>query len=105
MRRTVVRELKKALRVATVGEESAKTRLSAEVAALALLERSVRMGHYRLAIRRLKAAVSMNVAVPHEYWRYCREAALSSGDESMQELYIVAAHDATNPGRSGGKGT
>jgi len=86
MSRDAVRQMKKAL---CAGSSS-----MALEAALALLERSVRMRHRRLAVQRLNEAVALGAPVPEEHWRYCREAATASHDTALQALFLVCAQAA-----------
>ena len=86
MSRDAIREMKKALRAGS-GSQAVE-------AALALLERSVRMHHRRLAVQRLNEAVAMGARIPDEHWRYCREAAAASHDTKVQHLFMVCAHAA-----------
>jgi hypothetical protein len=88
MARQAIREMKKRVRAGTDGHASDEQRLHAKQAALLLLERSVRMGHRRLAVIRLQAAVSAGAAVPDEVWRYCHDAADASKDATVRDLYV-----------------
>lgn len=63
----------------------------AEAAALGLLERSVRMGHKRLAVQRLGQVVMLGMRVPDDWWRYCRKAAEESQSKELQELFLLSA--------------
>jgi hypothetical protein len=90
MARQAIRELKQSLHAGMAACASEEQRLHAKEAALSLLERSVRMGHRRLAVMRLHAAVAAGAAVPDEHWRYCHEAAAGSQDPAIQDLYIAS---------------
>jgi hypothetical protein len=59
--------------------------------ALALLTRSIRFAHGRLAVLRLAMAVDAGASIPREHWVYCSRVAGSSGDSRLQELYTSAA--------------
>ena len=104
MARTVVRQMKKALRAGTFGQVSMEARANAAQAALALLDRSVRLRHERLALLRLKAAVSMGLTVPDEIWVYCRDIAAKSHDARLKDVYLAAAHNVKNVRCGGMKG-
>jgi hypothetical protein len=96
--------MKKTLRAGRSSLASDGNRTQAAEAALALLERSVRMHHRRLAVQRLNAAVAVGACVPDEHWRYCREAAAASHDSGVQALFVVcaqAAQTALNGARHG----
>lgn len=63
--------------------------------ALSLLERSMRFGHGRLSVLRLRTAVGEGAQVPQECWIYCARAAHASQDAKVQSLYREAALQAT----------
>ena len=94
MSRDSVRAAKKTLRSGRRSQAGDAYRTQAAEAALALLERSVRMHHRRLAVQRLNDAVAMGARVPDEHWRYCREAAAASRDIEVQELFMLCARAA-----------
>ena len=48
---------------------------AAQVAALALLERSIQFGHKKLALKRLGAALSIGALPSEEHMRYCHKLA------------------------------
>jgi hypothetical protein len=91
MARHAIREMKQSLHAGTATSASEEQRIHAREAALSLLERSVRMGHRRLAVIRLQAAVSAGADVPEEFWRYCHDAAAGSKDTAIQDLYTASA--------------
>jgi hypothetical protein len=95
MARHVIREMKQSLHAGMGPCASEEQRLHAKEAALSLLERSVRMGHRRLAVIRLQSAVSAGSAVPDQFWRYCHEAAAASKDAAIRNLYIASVVAAT----------
>lgn len=95
MARHVVREMKQSLHAGLAAYATEDQRLHAKEAALSLLARSVRMGHRRLAVIRLQAAVSAGAVVPDEHWRYCQEAAVACKDAAIQDLYIASVVAAT----------
>ena len=94
MSRDAVRAAKKTLRAGRRSQAGEAHRTQAAEAALALLERSVRMHHRRLAVQRLNDAIAMGARVPDEHWRYCREAAAASRDIEVQELFMLCARAA-----------
>jgi hypothetical protein len=87
--------MKQSLHAGMAAYATEEQRLHAKEAALSLLERSVRMGHRRLAVIRLHAAVSAGATVPDEHWRYCHEAATACKDAAIQDLYITSVVAAT----------
>lgn len=87
MARDAIREMKRQLRQGMNAQADEVPRRLAEVAALALLDRSVRMRHKRLAVQRLNDAAVLGVHVPDEHWMYCRDAAMASRDAVVQALF------------------
>ena len=103
MPRQALRELKKALRAGTSTLASQDQHEEAVRAALALLERSVRMRHRRLAVQRLNEAVALGAQISDEQWVYCRQAAEASRDAAIQSLFTRSAQAAcTNRNRQEG---
>jgi hypothetical protein len=100
MSRDGIREMKRRLRAGVDGQASEEERRLAEASALALLERSVRMRHRRLAVQRLNDAVALGVPVPDEHWLYCRSAAAASHDKAVQALFSQSDHAAHAAGAS-----
>jgi hypothetical protein len=94
MSRDALRDMKKALRAGRRSQPGDAHRTQAAEAALALLERSVRMHHRRLAVQRLNDAIAMGARIPDEHWRYCREAAPASRNIEVQELFMLCARAA-----------
>lgn len=95
MTRQAVRQLKNAVRSSKrPGAQSVEQKKGAE-GALALLERSIRFGHSRLALIRLEQAVSCGAPVSSDQWTYCYSAAMSSADVNMQALYLRVAQKAS----------
>lgn len=87
MSREAVRHLKRSLRAGNrPGAAPAQRALSSD-SALALLARSIRFGHGRLAVLRLCMAVEAGATVPPEYWNYCARAVHASNDVVLQDLY------------------
>jgi hypothetical protein len=87
MARHGIREMKRLLRAGACAQASQSQRQVAEVAALELLERSVRMRHRRLAVQRLNEAIALGAQVPKEHLAYCRAAAAASRDNVVQALF------------------
>ena len=94
MSRKIVRSMNKAvgagLRVGASTQEQQAARLSA----VALLERSVKMGHDRLALLRLQDAVRMNASLSPQHWRYCEQVVRQRRDPALQDLLFAAAASA-----------
>ncbi|WP_212745174.1 hypothetical protein [Hydrogenophaga sp. 2FB] len=91
MTRQAVRQHKHAVRSSKrPGAQSVEQQKGAE-GALALLDRSVRFGHSRLALIRLEQAINCGAPVSVDHWKYCYSAAMSSADVNLQALYLRAA--------------
>lgn len=87
MARDGIREMKRQLREGRIGQPTEEVRRLAAEAALALLERSVRMRHRRLAVQRLHDAVDLGVRLTAEQWTYCRDAAEASRDADLRATF------------------
>jgi hypothetical protein len=80
--------MKKLLRKGSDVRADRGQRQLAKDAGLALLTRSVRMRHRRLAVQRLHDALSSSGAhVSSEQWAYCRAAAAASGDMAVRASF------------------
>lgn len=90
MSRQPIRVLKHAVRDG--GREGATTEnhVLAKEAALALLDRSIKFGHPRLAVIRLAMAVRAGADVPASHWDYCRATVAQSRDLSLRALFDAA---------------
>lgn len=73
MNRSDIRALKRQVR----GDDSPEGIVAARSASIALLERSIRFGHKKLALKRLSDAVALGANVGAEHFRYCREVVRS----------------------------
>ena len=94
MPRQWLRDLKKALRAGTSTLAPQDDHEQAVHSALALLERSLRMRHRRLAVQRLSEAVALGAQIADAHWIYCRQAAEASRDEATRALFSRAAQAA-----------
>lgn len=91
MSRSEVRDLKRVMRTGADPHASALERERARESALALLERSIKNRHDRLAIRRLAAAIRLGAAVTVEQWKYCEVVAATSRNAELLGLLMEAA--------------
>ena len=91
MAREKIRQLKRTVLAGRQPGAAPEERTLSGDAALALLERSIKFGHGRLAVLRLSIAVDSDARIPPDYWRYCSRAAELSGDASLKALYLQAA--------------
>ncbi|MBX3601290.1 MAG: hypothetical protein ACK4PH_01055 [Aquincola tertiaricarbonis] len=90
MARPPIRLLKRSLAVGARPDACAPAAAAAQASALALLARSVAMGHRRLALLRLLAAVRVRALVPASDWAYCGEVASQAADEALRGLFAEA---------------
>lgn len=95
MTREAIRELKRTVRAGTAGSACESAREQGRESALALLERSIRFRHGRLAVLRLATAVEAGAPVADAQWRYCAIAAEASNDEALQAMFRCAALSAS----------
>ncbi|MES2784331.1 MAG: hypothetical protein V4684_02640 [Pseudomonadota bacterium] len=91
MTRNTVRSHKRALREGTRPEATGADRLLSSESALALLDRSIRFGHGRLAVLRLVVAVDAGARIPEQHWAYCLRLSQGGMDRRLNELYLSAA--------------
>lgn len=67
-----LRSLKRLARAGSGAQAEPSLRLQSQVIALALLDRSIKFKHRRLALLRLKEAVELGASVNTEQWTYCK---------------------------------
>lgn len=94
MTRATVRALKRAMRDGAREDAGEELRQLAQQSALDLLTRSVAVGHGRLALLRLAAAVEVGACVPPEHWFHCTRVAHAGSDPKLQQLLRSAARRA-----------
>ena len=97
MSRDTVRSIKKAMRDAHRHTAPQEAELLSRDCAVALLARSIRFGHGRLAVIRLCAAAQVGAEISGEQWAYCARASVLSSDFKLQELFRRAASLAAGP--------
>ena len=85
-----MRQLKRTLKAAERTDAALASMALARDAATALLERSIKFGHRRLAIIRLHAVVNVGGKASPDQWAYCREAAARSNDHKLKDLLAQA---------------
>lgn len=91
MQRREVRALRHAAtRLVRAGGTGADAQQLGQASALALLERSVQLGHDRLAVRRLMLAVQTGAPVRPEHWQYCQRVVARVADPKLSALYLGA---------------
>jgi hypothetical protein len=94
MARPPIRQFKRALSAGARPDAGAPAAAAAQAGALALLARSVAMGHRRLALLRLLAAVRVRAVVPASDWAYCDKVASQAADEALRGLFAEAERTA-----------
>jgi hypothetical protein len=93
MGRAAVRDLKKAVLTGTCAQASVEETEAGRASALALLDRSMRCGHDRLAILRLAAAIRIGARVRPEQWTYCERVMARVADAALHERVMNALQD------------
>lgn len=101
MARSTVRALKRQLSALGSTSCDAQQRQLAQDSAVALLGRSIRFGHGRLAVVRLAMAVHAGAQVPDEHWRYCQDVIRQARDQMLVALWEQARHQAARSGVAG----
>ena len=93
--RQQVRHLKRQMRTGACETAAPEARETGQSSVVELLERSMRFGHERLAMKRLEQAVHLGATLSDAHWKYCRAVALRSVDRSLQECFLALAirHD------------
>jgi len=87
--RRQIRSLKRSVQAAARAACSEDERREAMRSAIDLLERSITMGHRRLALIRLRDAVRVGAPVPEPHWRYCLELVHSNRDPALRQLLVT----------------
>ncbi|MDO9436998.1 hypothetical protein [Hydrogenophaga sp.] len=90
MTRTTVRKLKRAASKFRSSECLPEERELAKRQMIALLDRSIRFGHGRLAILRYIDALNAGANVTDLHWSYCHRTALACDDRALQQLCFSA---------------
>lgn len=90
MSRRQVRDFKRALHRGVAAGAQPQEVEAARSGALALLERSIELGHGRLAVARLLTAIQCGAEVKEAHWTHCRRIALVSRDPRSRELFTRA---------------
>lgn len=96
MSREFVRKLKRELQRHEVSGPCSGSSEPGRESALALLARSIRFGHGRLALIRLCAAVRLGANVPEDHWRYCRQVSVTDKDGRLCAMFLLAERDAVS---------
>lgn len=86
-----VRSLKRLARPGRDTGAAPALRLQSQTIALALLDRSIKFKHHRLALLRLKEAVELGAAVDTEQWTYCKGVLAQVQDVALRADFERAA--------------
>lgn len=92
MTRKAVRDMKRLVRRGVMPYAPSDDEERSQEAALALLTRSIKFGHRRLAVIRLVKAVEVKAVVTKEQWEYCERVAAESSDIAVRGLLISSVH-------------
>lgn len=90
MPRPSIRVWKRAVTAGSREQADGSTVALARESALLLLSRSVDMGHDRLALFRLLAAVRLRATVAPEHWAYCRAVLARTADAELRAAFFEA---------------
>lgn len=85
-----LRSLKRLARSGSDPSAPTGLKRQSQVSALALLDRSIKFGHRRLAILRLKEAVDLGALVGTDQWTYCEKVAAASTDGALRVRFEKA---------------
>lgn len=88
--RQQLRSLKRQVRRGAAPDASPGQREQSRHIALALLERSMRFGHRRLAVQRLCEAVGLGVSLHPGHWSYCEGVVAESADPLLRTRFQAA---------------
>jgi hypothetical protein len=92
-----LRSLKRLARVGSGAQAEPLLRLQSQAIALALLDRSIKFKHRRLALLRLKEAVELGAPVSAEQWTYCKGVLHLEQDSALRADIERAAIGFRNP--------
>ena len=90
MDKQTIREMKRDLSQGSQPSALEPAKQRARAAAVALLERSVKFRHRRLAVLRLSVAVQTGADIPEACWAYCAKAAMDQRDPQLGEIWRLA---------------
>ena len=93
-----VRSLKRLARAGSGIDVAPALKLQSQAIALALLDRSIKFKHCRLALLRLKDAVELGAVVDTEQWTYCKGVLASVQDGALRARFeptVKCAREAT----------
>lgn len=79
-----LRSLKRLARSGQGADAAPALRQQSQVIALALLDRSIKFKHGRLALLRLKEALALGAAVDAAQWAYCRAVLTQLNDAALR---------------------
>lgn len=79
-----LRSLKRLARAGSGTDAAPALKLQSQAIALALLDRSIKFKHRRLALLRLKEAVELGATVNTEQWTYCKSVMTLEQDGALR---------------------
>lgn len=86
-----LRSLKRLARAGSHTDAAPELKLQSQAIALALLDRSIKFKHRRLALLRLKEAVDLGATVNTEQWTYCKSVLALVQDGALRADFERAA--------------
>lgn len=85
-----IRSLKRLARAGSSPVAQPALQAQSQLIVLELLERSIRFGHRRLALQRLRHAADLGAPLRDDHWRYCQQVAQASNDKDLVALFAMA---------------
>jgi hypothetical protein len=85
-----LRALKRVAKASASHEASSEIRMQGQAIALALLDRSIKFTHRRLALRRLREAAELGASISSDQWIYCQNIAIASEDSLLKAEFFYA---------------
>jgi len=82
-----LRSLKRLARAGSGTDAAPALKLQSQAIALALLDRSIKFKHRRLALLRLKEALDLGAVVDTEQWTYCRGVLALVQDSALRAYF------------------
>lgn len=87
-----LRSLKRLARAGASIDAAPALRLQSQAIALALLDRSIKFKHHRLALVRLKEAFELGAVVDTEQWTYCKGVLALVQDSALRAYFEIGAN-------------
>ncbi len=95
-----MRALKRLARSGSGTDAAPALRVQSQAIALALLDRSIKFKHRRLAILRLTEAAALGASIDTAQWSYCRDVVASGQDLELRAEFAKAVTRSLEAGQS-----